>query len=222
MRGLYAIVDVGVLRARGIDPLEFAEAVLRAKPAMLQLRAKDLGAREVLGLLRAVGPMCLRAGTPLVANDRADLALLAGVGIVHVGQHDVPIEEARRIAPRMDVGVSTHTLSQLAHALEARPAYVAYGPVFATTSKANADPVVGLDGLDEACAAARLANIPLVAIGGITLDHVAAIATRAAAAAVIGALLPERGNDLKEATERARYLHAAFAPHEPTLSGPAS
>jgi thiamine-phosphate pyrophosphorylase len=205
MRGLYAIVDWGTLAAHHLDPVAFADAVLRARPAALQLRAKDAPARETLALLRELAPMCHRAGVPLVANDRPDLALFAGCDLVHVGQTDMPIERVRRIAPRLGVGVSTHTLEQLDAALAARPAYVAFGPVFATTTKANPDPVVGLDGLAAASARAVAAGVPLVAIGGITRERVASLAGLADAVAVVSDLVPNvAGSEaLHEVTARA-------------------
>ena len=209
MRGLYAIVDVGALRARDIDPIRFAEAVLVARPAALQLRAKELSARESLALLRALAPMCKRASVPLVANDRADLAILAGCDLVHVGQDDIDVELVRRLAPGLGVGVSTHTLAQLATALESRPTYVAFGPIYATLSKTNASPTVGVEGLRAAHALATARGIPLVAIGGITLERAPEIAKVAEASAVIAALLPAT-SDLRDVTLRARALHAAL------------
>src|SRR6516164_1745367 len=164
MRGLYAIADVDTLDARGLDPVAFADAVLRASPAALQLRAKGVPAREALALLRELAPMCHRAGVPLVANDRPDLAILAGCDAVHVGQSDMPIDRVRRIAPGLGVGVSTHDLDQLDAALAARPLYVAYGPVFETTTKTNPDPVVGVGALRAARAHAVAAGVPLVGI----------------------------------------------------------
>ena len=188
MHGLYAIVDTGSLAALGIDPLVHARDILRARPAALQLRAKDLPAREILSLLRRLHPMCRAAGCPLVANDRPELAALGGCDLVHVGQGDMPIDRVRSIAPALGVGVSTHTLEQLARALLARPRYVAYGPVFATKSKAHPDPVVGLAGLRAAYALAVQAGIPLVAIGGITLERAPEVAPFCSSAAVIADL----------------------------------
>jgi thiamine-phosphate pyrophosphorylase len=217
MRGLYAIVDTKTLRARGIEPVAFARAVLLAHPAALQVRAKDLQPREVLTLLRAISPLCRDVGVPFITNDRVDLAALAACNFVHVGQTDLPIERVRRIAPGVRVGVSTHTLMQLARALEERPTYVAYGPVFATASKELPDPVVGLAGLRDAAALARRARIPLVAIGGITLDRAAEVGAIADAVAVISGLLPPPGTDesmvavLEGITARARELQAMLS-----------
>jgi thiamine-phosphate pyrophosphorylase len=212
-RGLYAIVDATALAARNIDPIVFATAVLVARPAALQLRAKDLSPRDALGLLRQLASLCRRAGVPLFANDRPDLALLAGCAGVHVGQTDMPIEQVRRIAPSLVVGVSTHTPEQLERALQPRPEYVAFGPVFETGSKTNPDPVVGLQGLRAAAALARGAGIPIVAIGGITLERAESVAGLVDAAAVIADLLPAGStSDLaRDVSERARALHALLS-----------
>lgn len=220
MRGLYAIVDVGTLATRRLDPLAFAAAVLAVRPAALQLRAKDLPPRETLALLRALAPMCHQAGVPLVANDRPDLAMLAGCDLVHVGQSDMPVERVRRIAPGLRVGVSTHTLEQLDTALSVRPAYVAFGPVFETRSKASPDPVVGVPLVRTAAARASAAGVPLVAIGGITRDRARELLGATDAVAVIADLVPAilGAEPLREVTARARTLHTLFAP-EPLAAG---
>lgn len=192
MRGIYAIVDVGTLEARGVAAVAFAEALLSAPLAALQLRAKDLGARETLALLRTLAPLCRERSVPLVANDRPDLAALAGADVVHVGQTDTPIELARRIAPGLDIGVSTHTLAEITAAVESAPAYVAFGPVFETATKPDAEPVVGLDGLRAAATITEAAGVPLVAIGGISDETIGDVARIADAVALISALLPKR------------------------------
>ncbi len=220
MRGLYAIVDAGALDQRRLDPVAFAEAVLSVLPAALQLRAKAVSARETLALMRELAPMCHRAGVPLVANDRPDLAILAGCDLVHVGQDDMPIERVRRIAPGLGVGVSTHTIDQLDAALAARPAYVAFGPVFETATKKNPEPCVGVPGLQRAYARARAAGTPLVAIGGITYERALSLVTAADAVAVIAELLPPRiapdpprslGDVLNDVVIRARALKELFS-----------
>ena len=209
MKGLYAIVDTKLLARRGTDPIDFARAVLAAQPAALQLRAKDLPAREMLGILRALGPLCRQAGVPLVANDRADLAALAGCDAVHIGQEDLPYELVHRIAPQLSVGISTHSPTQLERALLSRPRYVAYGPVFETTTKSNPDPVVGVDGLARAAKRARADGTPLVAIGGITLDRIREIAPHADAFAVIADLYPD-GATLGDVRQRAIEFQLAL------------
>lgn len=210
MRGLYPIVDADTLEKTGISLLEFAEQVLAAGPPLLQLRAKAWGGRQTLAALRALAPRCRSRGTLLFANDRPDLALLADCDGVHVGQDDLSLDQVRAIAPRLRVGVSTHDPRQLEAALAERPDYVAYGPVFPTSSKLNPDPVVGLEGLAQAGAAARRAGVPLVAIGGITLERAPEVAGCGALAAVIGALVPA-SRSLAEVRERAEALQRALA-----------
>ncbi len=198
-------------RLAGSNPLAFTQAVLVARPAALQLRAKELEARELLALLRAAGSLCRAAGVPLVVNDRVDLAVLAGCGAVHVGQRDLPVERVRRVAPSLRVGVSTHTREQLEAAILLRPDYVAYGPVFPTTSKEAPEPCVGIEGLASASARAREAGMPLVAIGGVTLEQAPELRKWATASAVIHALLPPSGSSWhEEVTARAVALHTAL------------
>jgi thiamine-phosphate pyrophosphorylase len=222
MRGLYAIVDVDALVQRGISVAAFAEAVLDARPAALQLRDKTGGARRTLELLRAIQPLCARAGVPLFANDRPDLAVLARCDGVHVGQDDLPVERVRELAlatgAPLRVGLSTHDAGQLAGAFEAgaaaAPDYAALGPIFPTATKERPSPVVGLDALRELSAwlAANRPGVPLVAIGGVTLETAPAVGALCDAAAVIGALLPASGGaaGLAEARDRARALHEAI------------
>ena len=175
-RGFYAIVDPDVCTG---DPLDVADAFLRGGCAVLQLRHKSAadpagsveksaaGDRATLALARALSAKCRAAGVPFVMNDRLDLALLADADGLHLGQDDLPIAEARRFF-RGPIGVSTHDLTQLARAIADGADLVGFGPVFATSTKKNPDPVVGLDGLASAC---RAANVPVVAIGGIDRER---------------------------------------------------
>ncbi|HEY4106632.1 MAG TPA: thiamine phosphate synthase [Polyangiaceae bacterium] len=212
MRGLYPIVDVDSLKELGAAPhavIDFADRVLRVRPPLLQLRAKHSGAKDTLKLLRALRPLCTRAGSRLIANDRPDLAVLAQCDGVHVGQDDFPLALVRQIAPGLLVGVSTHNLAQLSEALAEKPDYVAFGPVFSTSSKARPDPSVGVAGLAAAHNAARAAGIPLVAIGGINLARAPEVAPHCDLAAVIAALLPNP-KSLEGVSESARALAVAF------------
>lgn len=210
LRGLYPIVDVEALAARSLSPLPFAEKVLAARPPLLQLRAKSLGGRATLELLRALVPLARRSGTLLFANDRPDLALLAGTDGVHVGQSDLPLAEVRRFAPGLKVGVSTHDERELEAALAEKPDYVAFGPVFSTRSKATPEPTVGLARLAAAAVLARGAGVPLVAIGGIDRAHLDQAGAHADLVAVIAALLPE-SSSRDETAARAHELSAVLA-----------
>jgi thiamine-phosphate pyrophosphorylase len=210
VRGLYPIVDVDSLEQRGLDVLEFAERVLAARPELLQLRAKRVGARDTVELLRELLPRCRRAGALLFANDRPDLALLAGCDGIHVGQDDLAILDVRAIAGELRIGVSTHDLGQLTAAIAARPDYVALGPIFTTVSKERPDPLVGLEMLARAHELTRAAGMPLVAIGGVDLPRAATLRGHCELGAVIAALLPD-DRDLATVTSRARALHVALS-----------
>lgn len=208
VRGLYAIVDLDFTSQRGLDPLVYAHAVLAARPAALQLRAKSAEARETLELLRALQVRASALSVPLFANDRPDLALLAGCRGVHLGQSDLAVADARRLAPELAIGVSTHGLEQLDRALAERPAYVALGPIFGTSSKRDPEPAVGLEVLREASRRSRAAGVPLLAIGGVSLENAPSVRLSADLGAVISALLPASG--LSGVTATAAALHAAL------------
>lgn len=207
--GLYAIVDVDSLLRGSRPPLDFARRVLDAGAiAALQLRAKSMGARDLLALAAALRPLCADAGVPFFLNDRPDVAWLAAADGVHLGQDDLPLALARRVAPGLQIGVSSHTPAEFAAALETDADYVAVGPVFATATKSDAAPVVGLATLRSLCAAAAGAGRAVVAIGGITLANAPEIrAAGARAGAVIGALLVDDG----DVTATARALHRALS-----------
>jgi thiamine-phosphate pyrophosphorylase len=154
---------------------------------LLQLREKHASAKEVLRLARELRRV-LPAHVGLILNDRSDLALAAGADGVHVGQDDIPPEAARRIiGPDGILGVSTHNPEQIAAAAQTSSDYVAIGPVFATSSKDNPDPVVGLEGVRKA---RTLTSKSLVAIGGITVENCRSVIEAGAdSVAVISELL---------------------------------
>jgi thiamine-phosphate pyrophosphorylase len=195
---LYPILDAEAL-ARAEVPLAAAARVLYdAGVRWVQYRDKrasdaDFGKR--LRELRAIFP----AGEAvLLVNDRVHLCAPAGADGAHIGQEDMAPGEARRIlGPHYLLGVSTHNPTQLSTAIATGAAdYLAIGPVFATGSKENPDPVVGLEGVK---AARTLPRLPLVAIGGITAGNArAAIEAGADAVAVISGLLPQAGHEMPE------------------------
>jgi thiamine-phosphate pyrophosphorylase len=133
----------------------------------------------------------------LIMNDRADFCLAAHFDGVHLGQNDLSIDSARKICPApMIVGVSTHNPQQVSIAEQTSADYIAIGPVFSTSSKANPDPVVGLDGIR---AARKLTQKPLVAIGGITLENCREVIDAGAdSVAIIRALLPAQDEPCDE------------------------
>jgi thiamine-phosphate pyrophosphorylase len=192
---LYPILDTDLLIARSLDLESIVTAWQAAGVTLVQYRNKRGNAREMLrdaSRIREIFPV--REGAQLIFNDRADLALLANFDGVHVGQEDLPAEDARRIVgANRWVGVSTHSSEQVIEADKMDCDYIAYGPIFPTASKVNPDPTVGLAGLT---AARTLTSKPLVAIGGITRKNCrSAIDAGADSVAVISALLPGSENN---------------------------
>ena len=185
---LYPILDSSCFLNES-ELFSAARALAGVGCTLLQYRNKTGSSREMLShareLRRIVGRQVM-----LIMNDRADLALAADFDGVHVGQDDLSVQAVRRIlGPKMIVGTSTHNPEQVQEAVAADPDYIAFGPVFATGSKANPDPVVGLEGVRLA---RSLTNKPLVAIGGITAAHARSVIDAGAnSLALISALLPD-------------------------------
>lgn len=170
-------------------PLAQLDAMLQAGVPMVQLRVKRLPVREFVELARAARARTTAAGVRLIINDRTDVALLVEADGVHLGQDDLPPEAARALlGPDKIVGFSTHNLEQARRAAASGVAdYIGFGPVFATNTKENPDPVVGLAGL---AAVRRSVALPIVAIGGIGRGEFAAVrAAGADAVAMIGAIV---------------------------------
>jgi thiamine-phosphate diphosphorylase len=202
---LYPIVDTGVCRERGLDPLALAEACIRGGARLLQIRAKAMASGELLALTERVVEAARAPGAAVVVNDRADMARMAGAAGVHVGQTDLPAAAARAIVgPDAIVGVSTHDRRQIDEALAAGASYVAVGPIFATGTKDTGYSARGLDLVRYA--AGR--GTPIVAIGGITLERAPEVVEAGAAAvAVISDILVTGDPE-----GRVRAFHARLPP----------
>jgi thiamine-phosphate pyrophosphorylase len=182
---LYVILDPALITSSERDcALSLAEAGVR----LLQYRNKSAPARQYLESSRKLAEVLLPQGVTFFVNDRPDVAFLAGATGVHVGQDDLDVEQARQVVGRDKlIGVSTHNLQQFEHAAASSADYIALGPIFSTSSKANPDPVVGLDLLRRVRA---LTGKPVVAIGGISLERVAAVIEAGAdSVAVISGIL---------------------------------
>jgi len=185
--GFYAVLD------REDESLARA-LVIDGGAMILQVRIKPRGmaasadAFDIVRIARMARRVCDEVGAALVVNDRVDIAMAVRADGVHLGQTDLPISDARRIAgDRLFIGVSTHDLAQVRAACAAGADYIGFGPVFATTTKANPDAVQGLDGLRAAVAIAG--RVPIVAIGGVKAEQAAALyEAGASAVCAIGAV----------------------------------
>jgi thiamine-phosphate pyrophosphorylase len=166
---LYAIADAEILAVRGVALADFAGDLRAAGVGLVQYRDKTGSPQEVLRAAAILREAMAGSACRLIMNDRADLAVLANFDGVHVGQGDLSPADARRVVGTdRIVGVSTHTDDQVRRADQSCADYIAIGPVFATGTKLNSDPVVGLEGVRRARA---LTTKPLVAIGGITRSN---------------------------------------------------
>lgn len=184
---LYPIVDVS--HGETARSLEVAEGVLRAGVAWLQLRVKETPTGEHLALARDLVARAARTGARVIVNDRLDVALSSGAAGVHLGQTDLPLAAARQATREhgLVVGVSTHDLAQAREAEAGGADYIGFGPMFSTSSKANAlEPRS-----DGTLAAVRAAvELPIVAIGGIEAHSAGDVLRQGAdAVAMIGALV---------------------------------
>jgi thiamine-phosphate pyrophosphorylase len=204
---LYVILDREA--ARGRDVVWLLEAVLGGGCRMVQLREKRMPLADLYPLARALAERCRKTDALFIVNDRADLALAVGADGLHVGQEDLPAAAARRLlGPDKILGVSTHGLGQARQALADTADYVAVGSIFPTGTKAEFQ----LVGPDLVRTLRPVIPVPLVGIGGITLDNAEEVITAGAdAVAVISAVCA--APDPEAATRRflERLTHARGA-----------
>ncbi len=196
---IYPITDIGF---SGLSHAEQVDRLAAGGATFIQMREKNLTPAEFFRQAMTAVELARQLSVRIIINDRADVALATKADGVHLGQDDLPPEAARRIlGNEAIIGYSTHNLDQAQRALSLPIDYLAIGPIFATTSKTDTEPVLGLDGLRSV---ARTANrLPIVAIGGITFENAhAVIEAGTTSVAVISALLAEKDS----ITQRTRQL----------------
>lgn len=208
-RGLYALVDDSVRPE--LDLLEKARLVIEGGARVLQLRLEHTADRDALEVARAVKALAGKRAK-VILNDRVDLALLAGVDGVHLGQTDMPAGVARELlGPKFLLGVTVRNVDQIDRAQTAGADHVGLGPVFASSTKRLEEPLLGVEGLARLCARSVL---PVVAISGIDEGSIGAVAAAGAwAAAVASGLLgaPDisaRARELQSQFDRGAFLAA--------------
>ncbi len=197
-------------RRRFNPPIEGLLASLRdaiaADVELVQVRERDLEARDLAALVTAVLAIARGTRTRVVVNDRLDVALACGADGVHLRGDSIPIAAARRIAPAgFLVGRSIHSPAEAGAAVDAD--YLIAGTIYPTTSKPAAAEWLGAEGLR---AVVRAAPVPVLAIGGVTLDRIAEIAaTGAAGIAAIGAFVHQPGAVIAEMRRRFDSIKSA-------------
>jgi thiamine-phosphate pyrophosphorylase len=163
--GLYVIITQPLLSYQRV-----AEICIDNDIRLLQLREKDVSDRELLKIAQNIRAVTKNTATKLVINDRPDIARLSGADVLHLGQDDLPIAEAKTIVgTKIAIGLSTHSIVQAQQALLHKPFYIGFGPIFPTTTKAIPNPVVGIDKLRKVV---QFATVPVVAIGGIVPNNI--------------------------------------------------
>lgn len=200
---LYVVTDEGL--SRGRSHVEIARLALAGGADVVQLRDKAMSGGKLLAAAREMAALAREAGALLIVNDRLDVALAAGADGVHLGQDDLPVAEARRLAPRgFIIGASVGSAGEARAAERDGADYVALSPVFGTASKDDAGPGHGLNALTGVKAAV---TVPVVAIGGIGPDNLAeVIAAGADGIAVISAVVSQE--DAEAAARRLKRLIA--------------
>ena len=189
--GLYVIVDAQVARDR--DLVDLTEAVLRGGARVIQLRDKLHDKGDVLPVARRIRDLCDRHDAVFIMNDHADLAVACDAHGLHLGQHDLPVAEARAILrPYQIIGTSNALVEEAVESENQDVDYLAVGAMFPTDTKERTRPA----GLSTLSAVKTTASVPLVAIGGINLANVAQVIRAGADAAcvisaVVGAPDPE-------------------------------
>ena len=183
----------------GLSQVQQVRLLSLGGASLIQLRDKRMAAREFYEEAKAAVAVTAQWGVKLLINDRVDIALAVGAHGVHLGQDDMPPDAARKLlGPDALIGYSTHSVEQAIAATKLPIDYLAVGPIFATTTKSDTAPVVGIEGLRAVREATG--DFPLVAIGGITRENAAeAIKAGADSVAVISALLANP-TDITKAT----------------------
>ena len=168
---------------------EIVEAFIEGEAKIVQIRDKHRKDRNLLRIVKRLVKVCHANGVKLIVNDRVDVALLGGADGVHVGQDDLPVEEVRKLAPEdFIIGVTVHSVEEAVRAAQKGATYLGAGSVYPTTTKDNIV-LIGIDGLADIVSAV---NIPVVAIGGITLENMdSVIHAGASGVAVVSAILSQ-------------------------------
>ena len=178
----------------GIQPdLPLAiEAAIRGGVTTIQLRFKNIDDRSFVDLAKPLVAICRLHGIQLIVNDRIDLALVIGADGIHLGVDDLPLEDAKRLAPTgFQIGYSPETDEQIRQASDRGATYLGIGPVYATATKADAGEPLGLE---EFSRRRSLTELPVVGIGGINVSNAADVVRHGATGVAISSAILSANN----------------------------
>lgn len=194
LSGLYPIIDLEYLthsHSNG-EAARVAGTILKAgcgKINILQLRAKEQNANKILKAAREIRSLKDSFDFLFIVNDRVDIALMSDADGVHLGQGDIPLDEARKLlGEEKIIGLSTHNITEALEAKKLQADYISFGPIFKTRTKLDAHSPRGLDGLSKVARTLEKGRLPIVAIGGITNESITEVL---AAGASMTALISE-------------------------------
>lgn len=199
--GLYLVTSQPL--SAGRTTLEIVEAALAGGARLIQLREKEMSLREYVRLAEQVRVLTARAGALMIVNDRVDVALAVGADGVHLGQDDFPIPAARRLGPDLIIGASTHSVEEALRAQDEGASYINIGPIYPTGTKVWEGAFLGIEGLKQIAAVAR---VPFTVMGGIKRDHIPGL-LRAGATTIA---LVTAVTSAKDPAQAARDLLAAL------------
>jgi len=202
---LYVVITEAFCAGRSSE--EVLDAVLEAGVTLIQFREKDLDDDRMYDRARAFRRLTRKADALLIVDDRIDVALAVEADGVHLGRHDLPISVARKLAPDMIIGASTHSIEQAREAEKAGASYVNIGPIYATQTKQKTAAPLGPEILD---AIAREVGIPFSCMGGIKPENIAEVLAHGARhPAVVTAVTAHPDPGAAAAGLRARILECA-------------
>ncbi|HUJ75177.1 MAG TPA: thiamine phosphate synthase [bacterium] len=203
---LYLVTDAGLSRERSLP--EVVEAAIRGGVTVVQYREKAASTRRMLEEARELRQLCRAAGVPFIVNDRVDIALAVDADGVHVGQDDMPASLVRRLIGKGRIlGVSAGNVEEARKAAADGADYIGASPIFATPTKPDSPPAMGVEGLRKL---ARAVTIPVIGIGGMNAENVASMmAAGAAGVAVVSAIVG--ADDVESAAKVIRRAAQAAA-----------
>lgn len=176
---LYLITDT---RIAGLSHIQIVRRAIDAGIRTIQLREKNLPKKEIYNAAISIRDITIKHSSVFIVNDYVDIALAVNADGVHLGQEDMPVEEARKIMGKGKlIGISTHSLDQAIKAQDAGADYIGFGPMFQTTTKDTGNP----KGITALSKIRKLIDIPIVAIGGITWENVNKVLNSGADAAAV-------------------------------------
>lgn len=193
--GLYVVTSSELSKR---PTLEIIDAVLKAGVSLIQLREKSCSTAELMQLARQARTLTARYDALLIINDRLDVAMACAADGVHLGQNDFPVSDARRLAPKLLIGASSHDVDEAREAEAAGASYVNIGPLFPTTTKEWKGAYLGMDGLK---AIAAQVSIPFSVMGGIKRQHIPGLVSAGAHVIALVTAVTQADDPGQEAAE---------------------